>query len=118
MRKTFCFILLLIILSVNSFATAAADEPVEIPDVRFVINGNPIVLSDVPIGLNSRTMLPLREVLVSLGVPNDDEHIMWNGEDKSVTVNYNDSRIYLKVDSKTAYINGNAIELDAAPSLN
>ncbi|NJD01850.1 MAG: copper amine oxidase N-terminal domain-containing protein [Ruminiclostridium sp.] len=115
MRKYICIILLLAFLSVNSFTAAATDEPVEIPDVRFIVNGSLLALSDVPLGLNGRTMLPLRAVLIALGVPNDDEHIKWNGEDGSVTVNYNSSSIYLKLNSETAYINGNAVELDAPP---
>ncbi len=116
MRKTFCAILLLIVLAANSFAAAAASPaPAEIPEVKFLINGNPIVLSDVPLGLNGRTMLPLRAVLVALGVPDDEEHIKWDGNEKSVSINYNGSSIYLKLDSKTAYIDGSAVEMDVAP---
>lgn len=115
MKKSIGIVLFIAILSLSCFTAAAVSEPLEVPDVSFVLNGSPVELTDVPLGLNGRTMLPLRAVLVALGVPDDDEHIKWNDEDDSVTVNYNGSSIYLKLDDRTAYIDGNAVALDAAP---
>ncbi len=106
----------LIMISISSAALSESGGLKEIPDVRFVIDGRPVTLTDVPLSLNNRTMLPLRALLVSLGVPDDEEHISWNGNDSSVTVSYEGRSIYLKLDSKTAYIDGKAVEMDIAPT--
>lgn len=94
---------------------SASDKPVEAPDVKFIVNNRPVKLADVPLGISGRTLLPLRETLVSLGVPDDGEHIKWDAKDRSVTVVYGGSTIYLKLDSKTALVNGKTAVLDVAP---
>ncbi|HEX9061149.1 MAG TPA: copper amine oxidase N-terminal domain-containing protein, partial [Clostridia bacterium] len=45
----------------------------------------------------------------------DDKHILWNDSEKSVTVSKDSTKINLKVDSKTAYVNGSPVSLDVAP---
>jgi hypothetical protein len=90
---------------------------VETPDLKIVISGQESDYTDTPLIINSRTMLPLREVLTNLGVQNDDEHIIWDGETKSVTIVTEDKTIILQVGSYTAYINGEAMEMDVAPVL-
>jgi hypothetical protein len=57
----------------------------------------------------------LRELLVNLGVPNDDRHILWNQAEKSVTVYKDSTKLYLKVGSNTAYVNDVPVQLDVAP---
>lgn len=95
----------------------AQDGPAvtEVPNVKIVMDGVITPYEFVPINVSSRTMLPLRELLINLGVPNDDEHIAWNGQEKSVTIYKGDTKIYLKVDSKTAYVNDQPMEMDVAP---
>lgn len=60
-------------------------------------------------------MLPLREVLTNLGVQNDDQHIIWNSRDQSVTVIKDTIQIYLKVGDENAKINDKPVIVDAAP---
>lgn len=115
MKRLVFVIVLICVLSVNSFAAAAA--PVEKPEVKFIFDEVPVTLTDIPLNLNGRTMLPLRSVLAALGVPNDDEHIIWNQEELSVTVNYDGISVYMKCDSKLATINGEVQELEAPPFL-
>lgn len=93
----------------------AAGKPVEMPDIKFIVNNRLEKLADVPLGIGGRTLLPLRAALVCLGVPDDNEHIKWNAKKNSVTVVNGGKTIYLKLGSKTAYINGAAFVLDAAP---
>lgn len=93
----------------------AEDQIIETPNVKIVIDGKLTSYTDVPLSMNQRTLLPLRELLTNLGVKNDDEHIIWNGSEKSVTVYKGGTKIYLKINSKTVYVNDIPIEMDVAP---
>ena len=115
MKRIFAIIMTFAMLMLLPVFVSAADKPVEMPDIKFKVNNQLEKLTDVPLGINGRTLLPLRAVLVSLGVPNDVEHIKWNGKENSVTVINGSKTIYLKLGSKTAYINNVAFALDAAP---
>lgn len=101
-------------LATAAFSYAASDVK-ETPDVKIVIDGKTTAYTDVPITENGRTLLPLRSILTNLGVDNDDKHILWNDSEKSVTVIKDSTKINLKVDSKTASVNGSPVSLDVAP---
>ncbi len=88
---------------------------VEVPDVKILMDGKLTAYKDVPVNSSQRTLLPLRELLVNLGVTNDDQHIIWDGNEKSVTVFKDSTKLYLKAGSKTAYVNDSPVELDIAP---
>lgn len=115
MKRIFAIILTSAILMFLPVFVSAADKPVEMPDIKFKVNNRITMLADVPLGVSGRTLLPLRAVLVSLGVPDDVEHIKWDDKDKSVTVINGSKTIYLKAGSKTALIDNKAVTLDAAP---
>lgn len=102
---------------VTAFASVAnaADNIAESPDVKIVIEGEMGTYNDVTIIANGRTMLPLREVLTNLGVQNDDQHIIWNAAERSVTVKKEDKTIYLKVGKKAVNVNGVETAIDVAP---
>lgn len=110
-------VLIIIILSStgNVFAAGSSPAVLEVPDVKIVIDGAITPCKDVPISINQRTLLPLRELLVNLGVQDDNEHISWNGQDQSVTVYKDTTKLYLKLGSKTAYVNDKPVQLDVAP---
>lgn len=93
----------------------AAEGPVEKSDIKLIVNNLSIKLPDVPLILGGRTLLPLRATLTALGVPNDDDHIIWNGDDGSVTIINGGNTIFLKVGSKMAVSDGRTVELDTAP---
>jgi hypothetical protein len=113
-RVTFAFLVCTMVV-ILAGAYVYADEIIETPDVKIVIDGKTITYEDIPLSLNQRTLLPLREVLVNLGVPNDDEHIRWDGEEKSVTVYKDSIKIYLKIGSNIAYVNDEPVILDTMP---
>jgi len=118
MRKILISVILAVIVSLflTGAVIAAADVKIsEVPDIKIVMDGRITKYNDVPLIIQGRTMLPLRELLVNLGVPNDDEHIIYNGQEKSVTIIKEGTCIYLKAGDKTAYVNGESFELDAAP---
>lgn len=93
----------------------AEDDVVETPYIRVVVDGKVTEFSDVPVSVNQRMMLPAREFLVNLDVKDDDKHIVWNEKEKSITVSKNSTKIYLKIESKTAHINDTPVALDTAP---
>jgi len=109
------FVLCVFVVFLAASFACAQDNIVEVPDLKIIIDGKLTELKDVPISVNQRTLLPLRELAEKLGVPNDDEHIIWNNKEKSVTIIKDSIKIYLVQGSKTVYVNGIPIELDVAP---
>lgn len=99
----------------NGFAAGSNPTILEVPTVKIIMDGVITPYNDVPISINQRTLLPLRELLVNLGVPDDAEHIIWNDQDKSVTVYKDTTKLYLQVGNKTAYVNDEPLLLDVAP---
>ena len=63
-----------------------------------------------PVIVNSRTLLPIRAVVESLGGV-----IGWEGTEKKVTINIDGSTIELWINNKTMLVNGIEIENDVAP---
>ena len=114
MRKILMSLLLGCILFSNiSFANPIVYEK---PDVKIIVEGTELQLdSEVPIIVNSRTLVPLRKLLVGLGVPDNTENIQWIGEQRAVKVIYNGVNIDLAIDSAKAYINGTEYTLDSVP---
>ena len=116
--KKFVAILMLVITIMTISGTAFADGTdtiAEVPDVKIIMDGKLTVYKDVPINMNSSTLLPLRELLVNLGVPDDDEHIIYNSEEKSVTVIKDQTKIYLQAGNLTANVNDQPLKLNVAP---
>ncbi|WP_165921186.1 copper amine oxidase N-terminal domain-containing protein [Paenibacillus albiflavus] len=67
---------------------------------------------------DGRTLTPLRDLLVALGVPDDQEHIIWNKDKQSVSVIYKDINVELTVGSRTIYKNNHKFaDLDVSPKL-
>lgn len=103
--------------AVTAFASVASatENITETPDVKIIIEGQKDTYNDVTIIADGRTLLPLREVLTNLGVKNDNEHIIWNEEKRSVTVKKDDKVIYLEVGKTVGTVNGSEITIDVAP---
>lgn len=87
----------------------------ESPDIKIVIDSNQKKVENVPIIVNNRTMLPLREIATQLGVSNDDEHIKWDPAQKTVYLAKDNTTISLKIDDKKAKVNGETVEMDVPP---
>ncbi len=116
MKKIYFLLLTLLFTSIFSISICfAEDNIIEVPKVKIIIDGKIGTYGEVPINVNNRTLLPLRALLVNLGVQNDNDHIIWNAADKSVTVIKDSKKINLKINSKTAYINDLPISLDVEP---
>ncbi len=100
-----------------STAIQAEVRITESPHVKIVINGMIGDYEDVTLIVNDRAMLPLRAVVTNLGVLNDDEHIIWDGVERSVTVVTEDTTVWLQIDNYTAKVNGVDVALDVAPMI-
>jgi len=85
---------------------------VETPTLKVVVDGKQLDLTNIPINCNGRVLLGLREVLVALGVKNDDEHIIWNPVNRSVKIIHDGIEINLAIGNKKATVNGVEIEVD------
>ncbi len=92
-------------------------KPIEVPDIKIIMDGEITKFQKVPLSVSNSTLLPLRELLVKLGVPNDDKHIIYNGTEKSVTVWDGQTKIYLLINQKEAFVDDKPITLNAAPIL-
>ena len=101
----------MLLAEINAFAVAV---PTESPQVKIVINGKAAKFENPAIIVSGRTLLPLRATLTNLGV-GDNNSIMWNDAEKSVTINKDDKNIFLKVGKGDAILNGSTITMDVAP---
>ncbi|KUG02349.1 hypothetical protein ASZ90_020302 [hydrocarbon metagenome] len=80
----------------------------------YTINGVAQEAMDVaPFISGDRTYMPIRYVAYVLGI--DDNNIVWDGINKTVTLMKGDKVVQLKVGSSTILVNGVAITMDVAP---
>lgn len=118
MRRLLCFTLVLGMLFSSftvSNAASTSNTIAERPDIQVIINGVKGDYTNNPIIVNGRTLLPLRELLTYLGVANDDQHIIWDSKEKSVTALKDKVKISLKVGDANAKVNDEDVTIDAAP---
>lgn len=114
-KKILLFVCSIIFVSLFASASFAADSIKESPKIKIIIDGKVNKYSKSPINYNGRTMLPFREVSVNLGVKNDNDHIAWNGNDRSIALKKDDVNVSFKIGSKKATINSVEQTLDVEP---
>lgn len=91
-------------------------EAIENKDISLNIDGKVIRFEEyLPLIVNGRLFLPLRSTLIMLGVPNDNEHIIWNAEKKTIAMIKDSTTIVIQINNHIAYINGTQIEIDEVP---
>ena len=113
MKRILMFLIFASLLTTNVWADNIVYEK---PDVKIVVEGEALQLgTEVPIIVNSRTLVPLRKLLVGLGVPDDTKNIEWIGAKRQVKVSYNGVKIELNIDNSEAYVNGKKQKLDSPP---
>jgi len=113
MKKIFVLLITLGMIVNISFADNIIYEK---PDVKIIVDGENLDLGEnVAIIVNSRTLVPLRKLLVGLGVPDNNTNIEWIPEKMAVKVRYNGVIIDLAIGSNAGYINGVKHTLDSAP---
>ncbi|WP_373233274.1 stalk domain-containing protein [Cohnella sp.] len=113
MKKQIASILLAGFLSVSaSIPVNAAAADTKMNDrIKIVIDGSVDTYADAPILKNKQVFLPLRAVAKELGVSN----ILWNSSERSATLQKGDTKIYIRIGSTEANIDGKAVQLSVSP---
>lgn len=73
---------------------------------KLFVNGNRIQSAMEPIIFNDHALVPVREVFEQCGAVVD-----YNGDAKSVKINYNNTRITMHINNNCAYINGQPVKI-------
>ncbi|MCL2398145.1 MAG: copper amine oxidase N-terminal domain-containing protein [Defluviitaleaceae bacterium] len=77
-------------------------------DISVILNGMPIEFDVAPVIINDRTMVPFRAIFEALGMT-----VEWD-EDTGTAIGIGENlRIALPIDGLTAFVNADAVELDA-----
>ncbi len=100
-------ICVLILIALFSTSSIIANSPAQI---TVTINSHSINFPDKAVIKDERVMVPLRGVFELVGAT-----VTWNEDLEKITVARGSSVTELFVDSKTAVINGQTVELDVAP---
>lgn len=88
-------------------------------DLKLQVNGKSVEFQfGEPFIEDGRSLVPLRDLLVELGVPNDEEHIVWDNKEQSVTATKGDKTVKLSVGAKQIFLNGQKISTLEVPATN
>ena len=106
-------LLLVTPLSINVFAEGnKAEIEFSVGDDTLIINGNPVQVEKPYVVGVGVTLVPIRVITEAFGAKVD-----WEGETKTVKVDYPGVNIVLRIGDITAEVNGRAETLLAAPEL-
>lgn len=105
-KKVAMLMILALMMSLLSFPAMAENN------IKLEINGSIVTPSVAPVIENGTTLVPLRIVSENLGATVD-----WNGETRQVTINKDDIKIILTIDSVTANVNDMDTTLLLAPKI-
>ncbi len=79
----------------------------EIGDESMVINGKEIIMDVAPFISNEKAFVPIRVIAEAFGAA-----VSWNGNDKTVSIELDNVKMTLKINSNLVYINDEKMELD------
>ena len=107
---------------VITYGAPAEEKPVVVPSDKTTIkmtigsttayvNGEAQTLDAAPINRNNRTMLPVRFLANSFGVPNDG--IKWDAATRTATLTNSDVTIVITIDAPSMTVNGETVALDS-----
>ncbi|MDB5052918.1 MAG: copper amine oxidase family protein [Bacilli bacterium] len=118
-RRAFKLFSLLVLLSsfIQPAIFAASSNPEFKPELKMSINGVAGKFNyGEPAIENGRSLIPVRDLLVNLGVSDDDQHIIWDTKTRTVTVIRGEITISLAVDSTDIIKNGKVIQKLEVPA--
>ncbi len=115
-------VMMVAVMSAAAFSSASempesAEAVKEVPDIGIVMEGTLTSYKNVPLSVKGNTLLPLREFLVYLGVPDSSSNFKYDSKEKAVEVTYEQIEILLYIGKTGAYINGEPVTLNTAPVL-
>ncbi len=82
---------------------------------RMFINDKEVLMDTIPYIKEGRFFVPLRYAAYALGMNDDD--IFWDGNNQTVTLTRDLVKVVVQVDSNTLLVNGEAVQMYAAPEL-
>lgn len=106
MKRLISVLLLLAIIVVFPLPLAAQ----EAPEISLYVDGTVLATDVPPVLYNSRVLVPFRAAGEALNAS-----VEYYPENKTIVAQNNGTTVKLKVNSKTAYVNGKNIQLDAPP---
>lgn len=93
-------------------ASAPASPQTINSEIMVVFNGQPLAGDVSPFLEGDRVMLPFRSIFEAMGGA-----VSWDEEQRSATATRDGITIKLVIDSATAYVNQQAVQLDGAPEI-
>ena len=87
-------------------------SPAYAQDITLKLNGNILNPSVAPVIENGSTLVPLRIISENMGAS-----VVWNGEERSITIEKEDTSIYLILEQSDVIVNGETKSLSVAPKI-
>ena len=113
MRKNRQYVLLVILATICLALGQAAFTPVsQAAEISVIINGNQLTTDVAPYIQDDRVLVPFRALFEAL-----DATVAWDGVNQVVTGVRGGKEIKLTIDSKTACVDGKAVELDVPATI-
>jgi len=75
--------------------------------IRVSLNGEYLRFDQEPVNIDGRVLVPMRIIFESMGAD-----VVWDGSQQKVTAALGEKKIELTIGNKTAFVNGNASNLD------
>ncbi|MDO5040784.1 MAG: N-acetylmuramoyl-L-alanine amidase [Peptoniphilus sp.] len=115
MKKPILFLIIFLIFfsskvyADSDFYVDINNESTKVYEVNVLIDGKKLSCDFKPYSQNSKTFVPVREIVESLGAK-----VTWNDKLKNATIDYKDKNVLLKIDSNIVYIDGQKKKIDDA----
>jgi hypothetical protein len=106
MKKAFGFLLALVIIASTTMSYAENEA------IGLRLDGKVIPTDTPAVIVSERTLVPARAVFEAMGGT-----VTWDDSLREVTVTLGSSMVKLIIDSKTAYVDGVAVDMDVAASI-
>ena len=115
MKKWFTILLLAVLVTTvfnleQSYAATTNKNIIEQNNVKVIINGKYITFKDPILNNSGSLLLPMRDYYEAIGAK-----VSWNQTTKVATSVRNNQTIDLTIDSKTALVNGNKVQVSVPP---
>lgn len=107
MNRIKLLIAVIIIFSMLLVSTAFAAEPIKV-----YIDNTRLDMEVMPQIRDGRTLVPMRAIFEALGA-----EVKWDNDSREASGKLGDTVVTLKIDSKTAYVNGQPKELDVPATI-
>lgn len=92
---------------------SAQAKIVEVSGLKLFTNGKALKLNAAVLSINGVLLVPLKELLTGLGVPDQSKYIKWESKKKKAVINWKGISATFKTGSKSVIVNGKATDIGA-----